>query len=86
MWEQASFGDKVSFILGGALLVFFIILGIEYLKGNVDGPAPAPVEEVVDYDQLYKNCMASIEGYLDDGGNRWENAAEACAMIGSTAD
>ena len=32
------------------------------------------------------NCMKSIEGYLDDGGNRWENAAEACAMIGSTAD
>jgi hypothetical protein len=28
--------------------------------------------------------MDSIEGYKDDGGNRWDDAAEACAMIGSS--
>ncbi len=84
MWEQASFSDKISFVLGGLMLIFMLILGIQYLSGNIDGPAPAPVEEKVDYDQLYRNCMESIEGYIDDGGNRWDNAAEACAMIGSS--
>ena len=81
---------KIGFVLQlsmfAVLLFILLAVGIGYLKGDVPGPAPAPVEEVIDYDQLYKNCMKSIEGYLDDGGNRWENAAEACAMIGSTAD
>ena len=69
-----------------SLLFILIAVGIGYLKGDVPGPAPAPVEEVIDYDQLYKNCMASIEGYIDDGGDRWENAADSCAMIGSNAE
>jgi hypothetical protein len=33
---------------------------------------------------LYRNCMDSIEGYRDDGGSRWDDAADACAMIGSS--
>jgi predicted deacylase len=52
--------------------------------GMIDGPAPAPVEQTIDYDQLYRNCMDSIEGYRDDGGSRWDDAADACAMIGSS--
>ena len=84
MWEQASFGDKVSFVLGGIGIIFFAILGINYLSGNIDGPAPAPKEKVIDYDQMYQNCMQSIEGYKDDGGSRWEDAADACAMVGSS--
>jgi hypothetical protein len=83
MWEQASFSDKISFVFGGFFIVAMILLGVGYLTGNVDGPAPAPVEEVVDYDQMYQNCMKSIEGYIDDGGSRWDDAAENCAMIGS---
>ena len=84
MWEHASFNDKVSFVVGGFVLVMAAIIGIGYLTGNVDGPAPARVVEEIDYEQQYRDCMASIEGYLDDGGDRWERAAEACSMIGSS--
>ena len=86
MWEQASFGDKVSFFFGGLFIIAMLLLGIGYLTGNVEGPAPAPVEQVVDYEQLYRNCMNSIESYRNDGGNRWDDAADACAMIGSSQE
>jgi hypothetical protein len=46
----------------------------------------APIEEVIDEQAMYQNCMKSIEGYLDDGGTRWEDASETCAMIGSTRE
>ena len=84
MWEHASFGDKVSFVFGGFFIIAMVLVGIGYLTGNVEGPAPAPVEQTIDYDQLYRNCMDSIEGYRDDGGSRWDDAAETCAMIGSS--
>ena len=86
MWEQASFGDKVSFVFGGFFIVAMIFLGIGYLTGDIEGPAPAPIEEVIDEQAMYQNCMKSIEGYLDDGGTRWEDASETCAMIGSTRE
>ena len=79
-----KFGLIVQLSIFAVLLFILAAVGIGYLNGDVSGPAPAPVEEVIDYDQLYENCMNSIEGYKDDGGNRWEDAADACAMIGST--
>ena len=81
-----KFGLILQLSMFVVLLFILLAVGIGYLKGDVQGPAPAPVEEVVNYDELYRNCMKSIEGYRDDGGNRWDDAAEACAMIGSSAD
>jgi hypothetical protein len=81
---------KVGLILqlGMFAVLAFILLavGIGYLNGDVSGPAPAPVEKVVDYEQLYQNCLASIEGYKDDGGTRWDDAQQNCAMIGAPSD
>ena len=61
------------------MAVLLIVLGIGYLNGDIR-PAPAPIEEVIDYDQLYQNCMASIADYPD---YLYDNAAENCSMIGS---
>jgi hypothetical protein len=79
-----KFGLMVQLSIFAVLLFLLAAVGIGYLNGDVSGPAPAPVEEVIDYDQLYRNCMDSIEGYRDDGGSRWDDAADACAMIGSS--
>jgi hypothetical protein len=79
-----KFGLIIQLSMFAVLIFILLAVGIGYLKGDVSGPAPAPIESPVDYDQLYRNCMDSIEGYKDDGGNRWDDAAEACAMIGSS--
>jgi len=79
-----KFGLMVQLSIFAVLLFVLAAVGIGYLNGDVSGPAPAPVEQTIDYDQLYRNCMDSIEGYRDDGGSRWDDAADACAMIGSS--
>lgn len=71
----------IQLIWFGIMGLFLLYLGFAYLKGDIR-PAPAPVKEVIDYDQLYRNCMDSIKDYPS---SMYDNAAENCAMIGSSA-
>jgi hypothetical protein len=74
-------GFAIQLAWFAVMAVILIVVGIGYLQGDIR-PAPAPVEEVIDYDQLYRNCMDSIKDYPSA---MYDNAAENCAMIGSTA-
>ena len=83
MWElfkEASFGFKLQMIWFGVMIIFGAFIGLSYLVGDLE-VKESPPKVVIDYEQMYKNCMESIKDYDDV---RYADASESCAMIGSS--
>lgn len=83
MWEmfkEASPLFKLQLIFLGVMAVFASYIGLLYLTGELQvEQSPPPV--VIDWDKAYRDCMDSIKDYEDV---RYDDAADQCAMIGSS--
>jgi len=80
MFKEASPLFKLQILFLGVMAVFAAYIGLLYLTGELQ-VEKAPPAVVIDWDKAYRDCMDSIKDYEDV---RYDDAADQCAMIGSS--